>query len=537
MDARVLTVLTVASIDFLIAATFYLQAQRDTARNAYSVFALAVAFWGWGVGLFLWVSDPRLLDFLARVLYLAGGLIPPTFYYFTIVFAAPEIPKFKKRALIFLPSIVFFFLYFFSDYIISGFLFENGVKGFEYGPFRWFFDLHLWLFFILALRELFRKYKNVWNPTQKSQVIFITLGTYLVLAVAGVTNIFGPFFYDFRYIWVGPTATIIWVALVAYALLKHQLLNAKVIATEFFVSLIWLASVVETALSQTANELLRKFIMLVLGVGLFGYFLIRSVLQEVRSREKIERLAKDLESANTELKKLDAAKSEFISLAGHQLRAPLTAIKGYSSMLLEGSFGAISEKAKNALDKIFVSSSLLTSLVSELSDLSRIEAGKFKYEFQKISLDDVIERVLEEISETANKKGLKLEFKSENFKKLKVFGDPDKLHEVVINLLDNAVKYSDKGAVLIYLKTSLGPVGPSLQFSIKDSGIGIPEKELSKLFQKFGRTEISKKERPDGMGLGLYFARKIVEDHNGRIWARSEGIGKGSTFFVELPIQ
>lgn len=532
MDARVLTALTVASIDFLIAGVFYLQAQKDRARTAYSIFALAVALWGWGVGLFLWVFNPDSLNFLARFLYFAGGLIPPTFYYFTIVFASSETPPFIKRALIFLPSLIFLFLYFFSDLIISGFLLEGSVKGFKYGPLRLLFDIHLWLVFVLALRELFRKYKNVQGGAQKSQIIFITLGTYLVLAIAGITNVFDPLFYNFRYIWVGPAATIIWVALVAYALLKHQLLNAKVIATEFFVSLIWLAAVVETALSDNTPELFRKFTMLVFGVGLFGYFLIRSVLQEVRTRERMERLASELARANDELKQLDQAKSEFISLAGHQLRAPLTVIKGYTSMLQEGSFGELNKKAEDALERVFLSANNLTKLVSELLDLSRIEAGTTKYDFKKIYFDDVIEDVIKELTEVAKARRIEIQFKNENRKTFAVWGDAAKLHEVVINLLDNAIKYSKIGPIIAVLK----PRSQRLMFAVRDKGLGIHKEEVSKLFQKFGRTEIAKKERPDGMGLGLYFVKRIIDDHKGRIWVESEGVGKGSTFYVELPV-
>lgn len=536
MDIKPFAALTIASIDFLIAAVFYLQARRDPARTAYAVFALAVAFWGWGVGFFLWVSDPTFLNFLARALYFAGGFIPPTFYYFTIVFAAYEVPKFQRRALIFLPSLILFFLYFFSDLIISGFLLEGGVKGFHYGPLRWLFDINLWFVFILALRELFKKYKTLKDQTQKSQIIFITLGTYLVLAVAGVTNVFDPFFYNFRYIWIGPTATIIWVALVAYALLKHQLLNAKVIATEFFVSLIWLASVVETVLSQSTNELLRKFFMLVLGVGLFGYFLIKSVYREVRQREEIERLAGDLAKANEELKKLDAAKSEFISLAGHQLRAPLTAIKGYVSMILEGSYGKIEASASEALRRVFVSADQLVKLASELLDLSRIEAGRFKYVFARLDFADIIKKALAELDEVSKERGIAMEFIDENKENFKIMADADKMHELVINLADNALKYSKEGPIIIKLEAIYSQYARHLRLSVQDKGIGIPKEELDKLFTKFTRTDVAKKTRPEGMGLGLYFVKKIAESHGGRVWAESEGIGSGSKFVAELPV-
>ena len=113
--------------------------------------------------------------------------------------------------------------------------------------------------------------------------------------------------------------------------------------------------------------------------------------------------------------------------------------------------------------------------------------------------------------------------------------DKDKMHEVIINFLDNAIKYSDAGTILVQLKTF--PQNPSkLLFSISDNGIGIAKEDILKLFIKFGRTDEARKIRPEGMGLGLYFIKRIIEDHGGKVWVESPGLGKGSTFFVELPV-
>ena len=286
---------------------------------------------------------------------------------------------------------------------------------------------------------------------------------------------------------------------------------------------------------QTPSELVLRSLFFII-VSIFGMLLIRSVLQEVRSREKIERLAKDLEEANEELKKLDMAKSEFISLAGHQLRAPMTAIKGYTSMLIEGSFGKVAERSKEALERIFTSTEILTKLTSELLDLSRIETGKMKYDFNSVNIAEIIQNILKELEMNARNGQIALKFKNETKNDIKVWGDKNKIHEVIINLIDNAIKYSGEGKnVVIWLRNPVHGSSGAL-VAVEDFGIGIRQEEISKLFGKFARTEESKKIRPDGMGLGLYFAKKIVEDHKGEIWAESKGQGKGSTFFVELPV-
>lgn len=529
-----LAVFIVSSIDLLIVAIFNLQARFSTTIRAYALFALSVTLWGWGVGFFFWVSDPKLTDFFARFVYFAGGLIAPAFYYFTLCFNEKEAISNRKKFLIFFPSFIFLLFYFFTDLIIGGFAETTEARGFVYGQIRLIFDIHLWIFFVLALRKLLKKYKGSSEKQIQTQIIFITLGTYTVLVVGGLTNLFLPLFYDFRFIWMGPVTTLIWVALVTYALLKHQLLNTKVIATELFVALIWLAAIIETFLSQSRSEFFRKFAVLVIGVGLFGYFLIRSVLQEVRAREEIERLARDLAMANEELKKLDVAKSEFISLAGHQLRAPLTAIKGYASMVLEGSFGEMAKRAREALGRVIISADQLVRLTSDLLDLSRIEAGKFEYNFEKNDLSKIIDKAMNELAWSAKEKGMELKFLDENSQKLLAMADSDKMHEVVLNLIDNALKYSKIGRINISLRVINFP--QKFRITVKDQGIGIPKEELQKLFTKFARTEESKKIRPDGMGLGLYFVKKIVEDHGGRVWAESDGVGKGSVFIVELPV-
>jgi len=534
MDLRASTVFIVAAIDFAIAAIFYMQPRRDSSRAAYALFALVVALWGLGVGLFLWAENPKVLDLSARLLYFAGGAIAPAFYYFTLIFASDKLPGAGRKMFLIVPAAAFFFLYFFTDMIIGGFKDYGGQRGFSAGPFRLLFDANLWGFMALSLFELFRKYRSVASRTLKTQIILVSFGTYTVLGIAGITNVVNPLIFDFKWLWVGPVATIIWVAIVAYALLRHQLLNARIITTELFVSLIWLASVVETALSQSSSELIRKFLILVLGVGFFGYFLIRSVLKEVSSREEIERLARDLERANIELKRLDRAKSEFISIASHQLRTPLSIIKGYISMIREGSYGKVSPEIGTTMNKVYLSNERLIKLVNDLLDLSRMESGRMKYEFAEMDLKALVDSIVDEFQLPAGDKGIKIgRAPSQSSGFPKVFGDAWKLRQVIFNLIDNSLKYTNTGSIEIKLEKE----DDSLKLSVKDSGIGMSQETADAVFHKFVRGgKDASRANAGGTGLGLYIAKRIVDDHKGEIWAESEGEGKGSTFFVTLPI-
>jgi len=333
---------------------------------------------------------------------------------------------------------------------------------------------------------------------------------------------------------MGQISTLILVIMIAYAIVKHRLLNIKIITSEIFAILLLLTLLARLLLSKTGTDWLINGLVF-LGVLIFNMLLIRSVVREDDYSERISVLATELSFANEELKKLDAAKSEFISIAGHQLRTPLTVIKGYTSMVLEGSFGKIPDSIKEALNRVLISSGALAKLVSDLLDLSRIESGKIRYEFKEIDMEAIVRGVMQELEETARAKGIMLELRNENIKDAKLVGDFDKLHEVIINLMDNAIKYSSKGSVTISLKKRLAGDASHIVVSVSDQGMGIKPEDIPKMFVKFGRTEEAKKVRPDGMGLGLYLVKRIIEDHKGRVSVESPGPGQGSTFFIELP--
>jgi len=273
-------------------------------------------------------------------------------------------------------------------------------------------------------------------------------------------------------------------------------------------------------------------------VSIFGIFLIRSVLKEVRAREKIEELATKLEFANLRLKQLDEAKSDFLSIASHQLRTPLTAIKGYASMILEGSYGKISETTKSAVDKIFQSSQRLVLIIGDFLDISHIEQGTMQYDFAALDVRELAKGLTDEFkatieSSTDKSKALKISFEADEKENFSVNADRNKIRQVVSNLIDNSIKYTPEG----FVKVSLSKVSENgnVLLKIDDSGIGISAETMPNLFKKFGRAKSLSSAYANGSGLGLYVAKEIIKAHKGKIWAESEGEGKGSKFFVELP--
>ncbi len=259
-------------------------------------------------------------------------------------------------------------------------------------------------------------------------------------------------------------------------------------------------------------------------------------------QQKVDEQTRELRRAYEELKKLDKAKSEFISIASHQLRTPLTAIKGYISMILEGDYGKLPGKAVKSMKNVYQSNERLIKLVNGLLSISRIEAGKMEIKKERMSIEPLIESLIEELKPQAQQKNLYLKFKKPKTKMPRLLADKEKLRQVLLNVLDNGLRYTTRGGVTVKLEIKNSkPFGSELRAEllkiiVSDTGEGMLEDELSKIFQTFSRGKAGAKLWVEGIGLGLYIAKRFIELQGGKIWAESSGKGKGSTFYVELPI-
>ncbi len=246
--------------------------------------------------------------------------------------------------------------------------------------------------------------------------------------------------------------------------------------------------------------------------------------------EQNEHVLMQLKKSNDKLKALDEAKDEFISMASHQLRTPLTSIKGYLSMVLEGDVGSVSDQQKEMLSQAFVSSQRMVYLIADLLNVSRMQTGKFVIEPVDTYLPDVIEGELAQIKETATARGLELVFKKPaTFPTIKL--DETKIRQVIMNFADNAVYYTPKGGTIT---VELVEKPRSIEYLVHDTGIGVPKALQHKLFNKFYRAENAQKARPDGTGLGLYMAKKVIIASGGALIFKSKE-NVGSTFGFSFP--
>ncbi|HEX7260156.1 MAG TPA: HAMP domain-containing sensor histidine kinase [Candidatus Saccharimonadia bacterium] len=284
--------------------------------------------------------------------------------------------------------------------------------------------------------------------------------------------------------------------------------------------------VLGTTLTSEALSFYQKSLLerLTVAVGLA----LDNTLLYTEAQESSRRL----QVANRHLKELDKAKDEFISLASHQLRTPLTSIKGYVSMLLEGEAGAITKEQHEFLDYAYRGSQRMVSLISDLLNVSRMSAGKFYIEREPLDIAAIVEEEIQQLQQHPDAKKLKLTYVAPK-KPLPLLNlDENKTRQVIMNLIDNAIYYTREGGVTVMLAQE----GQHAVLRVSDTGIGVPKTARAKLFGKFFRANNAQTIRPDGTGLGLFLAKRVIEEQGGTILFESVE-GKGSTFGFSLPLK
>jgi signal transduction histidine kinase len=241
--------------------------------------------------------------------------------------------------------------------------------------------------------------------------------------------------------------------------------------------------------------------------------------------EENQHVVRQLRESNSKLRALDETKDDFISMASHQLRTPLTSVKGYLSMVLEGDVGKLNKQQKEMLGQAFFSSQRMVYLIADLLNVSRLKTGKFIIDQAKVNLAELVEQEIGQLKETAATKGLNLTYqRPKAFPDLML--DETKTRQVIMNFTDNAIYYTQPGGKI---RVRLVATANTVEFRVEDNGIGVPKSEQPHLFTKFYRAGNARKARPDGTGLGLFMAKKVIIAQGGSLIFESKE-GKGSTF-------
>lgn len=529
MNVIYIIIYTAAAIEVILGVVVLLNDKSNKINQLFAVVTGVTAVWI--ISNALITLEPK--GFWVRNAYATGILVSPIILIWIIRFITKKKIG-KLKSIVIIGSAVFFSLItYLSDLIIKNV--QTDLPGDFNGTFGPIFPIFAIYFIVISAYILFLVTKSFQKSKglEKVQYRYIAFGLYGFGIIAAIVDFVLPIFGINFLILLDSPSSIIFIAALSLVILKHNLFNVKVVATELLVFSLWIIILVRTIISEDFTQVLSNGGLLVLTV-IIGIFLIRSVIKEVSQREKIQILATDLQKVNDRLTELDRQKSEFVSFATHQLRAPLTAMKGYASLVLEGDMGKITKETRDAVGRIFESTNTLTSIVDDYLNVTRIELGTMKYAFETIDLKTLIEDVIAELKPNIDKStNVNFIFGAENSgTDYRITADRDKLKQVFANLIDNSLKYTPKGSIGVSL--SFNRSKHKFVFMIKDTGIGIAPETLPHLFNKFSRAGNANKTNIKGTGLGLFVAKEMIIAHHGTIRAESIGEGKGSTFIVEM---
>jgi signal transduction histidine kinase len=255
-----------------------------------------------------------------------------------------------------------------------------------------------------------------------------------------------------------------------------------------------------------------------------------NIMEDIsEANEELETKQKEIEKANRELKKFDRLKSEFMNMGAHELKTPLIPIVGYLDMMKDSR--NLKPDQKDQIDICLRNARRLQMMVNDILDTSKLEAGSMKFDMKPMNPTVLIKNTVKDMAKDAAAKGLKLA--DEIPEKLpNIMGDEYRLTQVMANLVNNAIKYTDKGTITVYAQRK----GNSIEVYVQDTGIGIAKNDMPKIFTKFFQVDTSEKRKHGGTGLGLAICKGIIKHHGGNIWVESN-LGKGSRFIFTLPIK
>ena len=298
------------------------------------------------------------------------------------------------------------------------------------------------------------------------------------------------------------------IVFTAYAIYIVELFHVKNIFAGLFTFFLCTVTLVELILAETIEQLLLRIVVFLLTI-VIGIQLVKNTFE--------------IELANEQ-------KSELMSFATHEIRTPITVMRGYATMLLDGDKGVVTKEIKDLLQKIMIAGNDVTTLLSEYLDKSKIELGQLEYIPSKFDVTSVINEVVTIFAVHAEQKGLTLTSSVDSDHAHFIFADQAKLKEVIINIIDNSIKYTPQGSIDISVVNKNGTV----IIKVSDTGVGIDTEVMPALFKEFSRADLQKVNIL-GSGLGLFLAKRFTEAQGGKIWAESEGKDKGSQFYVTFP--
>jgi len=499
--------------------------RRDSWVNrSFAIFSFGAAVWIMSAYLSDLPQLSHLSLFLNRLIFFGLFFAMAGFSHFCLIFPEKKVAPNLLIKLVYLTAATAAVLSITTPLTIKDITFEEWGTDLVIGPLSSLLIAITTLGVVGVIRIILR-YRGE-KGLKRQQLHYLFLGAFLFLSTNILVHLILPEVRESREFYqIGNYSTLFLIGFTAYAIITYRLFDIRVVLTQVFVVAIALTLFTQVLMVESVWQKILNAVTLA-SFCFFGYLLIKSILREIHYREQLSR-------AYEKIKRIDKAKSEFISIASHQLRTPLTVIKGYTSRILEGSYGKYPEKGEKALESINQSNERLIRLVNDLLSVSRIESGKLELRLKPVSLENIISSVVNELKIKAEEKKLFLKWEEPKKALPKILADEAKIRDSFFNVIDNAIKYTEQGGTMIELKQR----DSILLTKITDTGAGLSKDELADLFERFSRGEVGVRFSPGGIGLGLYITKRFLELHNGKIWAESKGKEQGSTFYIELPLK
>lgn len=530
-NVDLLTVGLAVALAIILGVIVFFQKTSSLTNRLFLVFTTMNASWSVFNYLNYQARNPSTILLLIRLVLTLAVL--QVFSFFMLMWVFPEekktIPKWFKVFLFPLTSIVAILTL--TPVIFKGVTISPNLVSVPIaGPGIPLFGITAIGFVVSGIYLLIRKIVQA-PKEEKKPYRYLLVGVIVMFFFIILFNFFFPtFFGNTRFIPLSSIFTLPFVFFTAYAIFRHKLFNAKVISTEVLVLVLALATFVEIIVADSVAILILRssVFLLVLGVGVL---LIRSVIREVKQREELQVLTEQLGEANDKLQALDKARAEFISIASHQLRTPPATIKWYVGAIMDGDFGPLSEDLKASLQRVESTNNSQISLIDDLLNASRIERGKLEFFFEMGDIEPLAKITVDQLLPQAQMHKLQLIYQPPSKPLPQVMLDKEKVRQVINNFIDNAIKYTKQGSITVHFEQTANDV----EVRVTDTGRGVAPDVAPTLFEKYTRGKDAAT-AASGLGLGLYVAKVVIEQNNGKIWVESPGEGKGSTFAFSLPI-
>lgn len=508
-------------IALVLSLLVFRQNKKDFIAKSFLLVSVSFSMWVFNI-ILQWIAVPNNLIFFGwQITAFLEALFYLSSLYFFLVFITHKKVNTSVKSLL-ISFLILVLILSPSIFNVSSYDYENceGELGMLW-TFLYAFEIFISIL-ILVYGLIFAHKKS--NILRKKEITLFSIALSVFLGIFTASNLSGELIQVYSVNLYGPIGMVIFIGFVTYLILKYKSFNIKIFSSEVLVVSLWL---LVAALMLIDDLVIIHIVTLVtlIVVIIFGIFLIKSVKKEIEQKEKLIQLNMELESLITQRESLT-------HLITHKVKGAFTRSKYIFAGLLDGSFGDISPEVRKMAETGLKSDNSGISTVDLILNVSNMQKGLVKLESKPINFKDLFIQVFEEKKNVAEMKGLKLDSNIEEGE-YKILGDLTWIKEVINNLVDNAISYTKEGGATM----SLARVADNkLLFKVKDTGVGISEEDKKVLFTEGGRGKESTKVNVDSTGYGLFTVKLVVEGHGGRVWAESEGVGKGSTFCVELPI-